>query len=143
MLGQRLLISFLLALNLTSAFAPISPVARQISSSSSTTLRSFEPKPLAEEGDAVKPLESVSTEEGSAAEGGADGESIKAVYKNLARGGELEEVTWVDPAMRANTNPFELSWWAYILFGLPVVLLLDDAFHFIPAEGPLAFLNRL
>ena len=69
-------------------------------------------------------------------------EPTKAVYKNLARGGQMEEVKWVDPAMTANTNPFEMSWWAYILFGFPFMLLANDAFHFLPTDGPLGFLGR-
>jgi hypothetical protein len=66
----------------------------------------------------------------------------KMKYKNLGKGGDSEEVNWVDPAMAANTNPLLMSWWAYIFFGFPFVLLADDAFHFIPSEGPLAFLQR-
>ena len=45
--------------------------------------------------------------------------------------------------MAANTNPLEMSWWAYILFGLPPILLLNDAFHFLPTDGPLGMLGRL
>jgi len=33
--------------------------------------------------------------------------------KNVVRDmntGELKEVAWVDPAMKANTNPFMMSW---------------------------------
>jgi hypothetical protein len=33
-----------------------------------------------------------------------------------------------------------MDWWAYILFGFPFVLLADDAFHFLPKDGPLSFL---
>jgi hypothetical protein len=50
------------------------------------------------------------------------GAAPKSVVRNLAAGGEEREVKWVDPAMRANTNPFEMSWWAYPLFGLPPVI---------------------
>ena len=63
-------------------------------------------------------------------------------YKNLSTNEEID-VEWTDNAMAANTNPFLLSWWGYIIFGLPFVLLLDDAFHFIPSEGPLSFLKQL
>jgi hypothetical protein len=70
-------------------------------------------------------------------------EPIKAVYKNLARGGKMEEVKWEDPAMYANTNPFEMEWWAYILFGFPMILLLNDFLHFLPKEGPLAFMSSM
>jgi hypothetical protein len=68
---------------------------------------------------------------------------VKAMYKNLARGGQMEEVQWVDPAMAANTNPLDMSWWAYLLFGMPFMLLANDAFHFLPEDGPLAFLANL
>ena len=128
------LVSFLtLAENVVSAFAPAPEHRRTfiISSSMPTHLRSTEPKPLEEEGgDAAEP------------EGGEDAEPMKAVYRNLGRGGDAEEVKWVDPAMSANTNPFELDLWAYPLVGIPLVLLLNDAFHFIPKEGPLSFLNN-
>lgn len=65
------------------------------------------------------------------------------MVKNLARGGEVTELGFVDPAMAANTNPFMMSWWAYPLFGFPFVLLADDAFHFLPKDGPLGFLGTL
>jgi hypothetical protein len=68
-------------------------------------------------------------------------EKPKAVYQNLGRGGVMEEVKWVDPAMAANTNPFDMAWWAYLLFGFPFLLLANDAFHFLPTEGPLAILT--
>jgi cytoskeletal protein RodZ len=68
--------------------------------------------------------------------------TIKNVVRNMNTG-ELQEVKWVDPAMRANTNPWEMNWWAYILFGFPPILLLNDVFHFLPTEGPLGFLGRI
>jgi len=57
--------------------------------------------------------------------------------------GEMKEVKWVDPAMSANTSPFELSWYAWLAILVPGSLYLNDFFHFIPKEGPLAFLNNL
>ena len=72
----------------------------------------------------------------------AQEESTGGKYKNLSTNEEID-VAWTDNAMAANTNPFLLSWWGYIIFGLPFVLLLDDAFHFIPSEGPLSFLKQL
>lgn len=36
-----------------------------------------------------------------------------------------------------------MSWWAYLLFGFPFVLLLDDAFHFLPKDGLFAFLQNV
>ena len=62
--------------------------------------------------------------------------------KNLNTGEDLK-VAWNDPAMEANTNPFLLSWWGYLLIGVPVLLLVNDVVHFIPQEGPLSFLNQL
>jgi hypothetical protein len=143
MLGQQLLLSFLLAVNLVSAFAPISPVTQQQSSLAPIALRMFDPKPLSAEGDAAKPLESASTPDATEAGDDAAEEPVKAVYKNLARDGQYEEVKWVDPAMEANSNPLLMSWWGYILAGLPILLLADDAFHFLPKEGPLAFLQGI
>jgi hypothetical protein len=66
----------------------------------------------------------------------------KNIVKDMNTG-EIKEVKWVDPAMRANTNPFEMNWWGYILFGFPPILLLNDAFHFLPTEGPLSFLAKM
>jgi hypothetical protein len=63
--------------------------------------------------------------------------------QNFGRAGEVKEVKWVDPAMSANTNPFNMSVWAYALFGFPMVLLANDFLHFIPEsakDGPLGFL---
>lgn len=73
----------------------------------------------------------------------ASSEAPKAVYRNLARGGEITEVPWVDTEMAANTKPWEMSWWAYILWVGPVVLLANDFLHFLPKEGPLGFLGTL
>jgi hypothetical protein len=63
--------------------------------------------------------------------------------QNFGRAGEVKEVNWVDPAMSANTDPFNMSVWAYALFGFPIVLLANDILHFIPEsakDGPLGFL---
>jgi hypothetical protein len=92
-------------------------------------------------GDEPKPLSEVTTVEASTEE--PIKAAPRAVYRNLAKGGEEVEVPWVDDAMRANTNPLEMSWWAYILFGLPVVLLANDFLHFLPKEGPLSFISTL
>lgn len=65
------------------------------------------------------------------------------VVRNFGRAGEIKEVAWTDPAMRANTNPFEMSIWAYFLFGYPLVLLADDLFHFVPdvvRDSPIGFI---
>ena len=151
MFALRLVSFLLLAMNLAFGFAPATTMqfgrpSTQQQQSSLTTRQMFEtPKPLAEEGDkdAAAPLESASTtpeeEGGSTSEEGP----TKAVYKNLGRGGNIEEVKWVDPAMEANVNPLLLDWWAYPLVVLPVLLLADDAFHFLPKEGPLAFLQNI
>lgn len=60
------------------------------------------------------------------------------VVRNVVRDmntGEIKEVKWVDPAMRANTRPWEMSWWAYLAFGFPMVLLANDFLHFLPKDG--------
>lgn len=74
-----------------------------------------------------------------------DMEADKAEPSSMVRNmmGEATEVKWVDPAMRANTNPLEMNIWAYPLFGFPFVLLLNDAFHFIPKEGPLGYFGNM
>ena len=68
--------------------------------------------------------------------------AIKNVVKDMNTG-EVKEVKWVDPAMRANTRPWEMNWWAYIAFGFPFLVLADDFFHFLPEDGPLGFLGRM
>jgi hypothetical protein len=67
---------------------------------------------------------------------------VRNIVKDMNTG-EIKEVKWVDPAMRANTRPWDMSWWAWILFGFPFVVLADDVFHFLPTEGPLGFLGRI
>jgi hypothetical protein len=66
-----------------------------------------------------------------------------SIVANLGKGGEVTEVKWVDPAMGANTNPFQISPWAVLLGGFPFILLANDIFHFIPEsmkDGPLGFI---
>lgn len=68
----------------------------------------------------------------------------KVLVRNM-NSGEMREINFVDPAMQANTNPLLVDWWAAVFFGLPVVLLLDDVFHFLPKDeggGLSAFLLR-
>jgi hypothetical protein len=92
---------------------------------------------------AVKPLTEVSatTEESTDVE---VPKKVGSVVRNISTGGEAKEVKWVDPAMQANTNPFLMSWWAYVFFAfLPTTLLLNDAFHFLPKDGPIGFLGRM
>mmetsp|Transcript_15789 Transcript_15789/g.20607 ORF Transcript_15789/g.20607 Transcript_15789/m.20607 type:complete len:135 (-) Transcript_15789:347-751(-) len=55
--------------------------------------------------------------------------------------GELKEVAWVDPYMMANTDATGLGW-AYIFILGPGILLLNDAFHFIPPNSPLSFVTH-
>ena len=121
------LISLLLCFTIITAFTSSNPrhVARRVSSVSTQTFM-------------ASPLEEVS--EGEDASAVFIKSDDKNVAQNLGRGGEFKEVKWKDPAMSANTNPFEMSFWAYFLFGYPFLLLADDAFHFIPdsvKEGPL------
>ena len=139
-------LSFLLMIAFSAAFAPRTAVPRtvavsQLSPSSLAMSVGGAPKGLDEvdstEASAAEPLASVTDEDTY------DEDAPKAVYRNLARGGEMTEVPWIDPAMAANTKPWEMSWWAYIIFGLPVTLLLNDFLHFIPTEGPLSFLYKL
>jgi hypothetical protein len=147
------IISFFWMVAMAAAFAPATPAAARWGLAStatftrSTPLAMFsgdEPKGLEEVEDPKQQttMEAVSVvEEGETSDATPD--APKSVYRNLARGGEVTSVPWVDEAMRANTNPFEMSWWAYIIFGLPVTLLLNDFLHFLPKDGPLAFLNNL
>ena len=103
-----------------------------------------EPKPLSEvSATSVESSTADDTEKQVDAVAPAKAEPTRAVYRNLGKGGEEVEVPWIDDAMRANTNPLEMSWWAYILFGLPIVLLANDFLHFLPKEGPLSFFSTL
>mmetsp|Transcript_10670 Transcript_10670/g.25786 ORF Transcript_10670/g.25786 Transcript_10670/m.25786 type:complete len:138 (+) Transcript_10670:78-491(+) len=90
------------------------------------------------------PLEEVAEGEDASAEPVASTTFNEAnIARNYGRAGEIKEVKWVDPAMKANTNPFQMSIWAYLLFGYPLVLLADDFLHFVPdsvRESPIGFL---
>jgi hypothetical protein len=135
------LLSFILVLAVASAFSTpgqwgVVSCRASLSSSSLSMAIGDTPEPLQQQGDALQAEATIP------AVADAWEAPPKAKYVNLAKGGVSEEVKWVDPAMAANTNPFLMSWWAYILFGFPVVLLADDAFHFIPTEGPLSYFLR-
>mmetsp|Transcript_21409 Transcript_21409/g.25836 ORF Transcript_21409/g.25836 Transcript_21409/m.25836 type:complete len:137 (-) Transcript_21409:204-614(-) len=72
----------------------------------------------------------------------ADPEVQRMVAINLAKGEEFEIPDFVDPAMiQASSNPFQMSWWAWIICGYPFIMLADDAFHFLPKGGIPALLN--
>jgi hypothetical protein len=93
---------------------------------------------------AVKPLTEVSATMDTEATEDEAPKKRGSVVRNISTGGEAKEVQWVDPAMQANTNPLLMSWWAYVFFGLlPTTLLLNDAFHFLPKDGPIGFLGRM
>ena len=97
-----------------------------------------EVKPLAEATDAEE--ESISADPLPA---DSTVQPTSTMAQNFGRAGEIKEVKWVDPAMEANTDPFNMSAWAYALVGFPIILLLNDFLHFIPEsakEGPLGFL---
>mmetsp|Transcript_22694 Transcript_22694/g.26173 ORF Transcript_22694/g.26173 Transcript_22694/m.26173 type:complete len:153 (+) Transcript_22694:116-574(+) len=53
-------------------------------------------------------------------------------FVNLGAGGEMQKTGWNDPDMIANTNPFEISWYTWIIILIPATLLADDVFHFLP-----------
>jgi hypothetical protein len=104
----------------------------------------------ADDADAVKPSPltevSASTEVEGLNQLDAPEAPVKkgSTVRNIMKGGEAKEVQWTDPAMAANTNPFLMSWWAYLFFGFfPATLLLNDAFHFLPKDGPIGFLGRM
>lgn len=81
----------------------------------------------------AKPLEEATPLESTSAT-----ETTKAptptgmVVKNLGKGGEETELNFYDPTMRANVSLFQMEWWAYLLVLYPFILLLNDAFHFLP-----------
>jgi hypothetical protein len=141
------LLSFILALSVASAFSTPGQwgvVSRASLSSSSLSMAIGDtPQPLQEQGEessaSALEVEAAATTPAVVAD---PFDVPKARYANLSKGEDAKEVNWVDPAMAANTNPFLMSWWAYALFGFPFILLADDAFHFIPTEGPLSFLQR-
>jgi hypothetical protein len=56
------------------------------------------------------------------------------MVKNIPTG-EIKEVPFYDPDMEANTDVTMISPWAVLLFGFPTILLLNDAFHFLPNDG--------
>ena len=55
----------------------------------------------------------------------------------------IHAVRGIDSHMSCNYILFFLLFrWAYPLLGLPFILLLNDALHFIPEDGPLSYLLR-
>eukprot|EP00980_Cylindrotheca_fusiformis_P001597 scaffold363_cov56-Cylindrotheca_fusiformis.AAC.16 len=137
---------FLQLLALSSAFTTFSPAQNARLTSSLTMFSGDEPTTQKSEA-ASRPLEEVP--EGQSAAVSADSMletstlDEKTTVQNFGRAGEVKDVQWVDPAMSANTNPFNMSLWAYGLFGFPLILLANDFLHFIPEsakEGPLGFL---
>eukprot|EP00977_Amphora_coffeiformis_P018445 scaffold6485_cov172-Amphora_coffeaeformis.AAC.10 len=128
---MRSVLNILVLLTATSAFAP----TRQAVSLSSPTARHMYsaegPKKVT-----AKPLEEVSPlEEASASDSVLPGEPMQSDNKTFVKDmntGEIREVNWVDPAMPANSDPFNLGWaWAFVVF--PALLLLNDFFHFLPS----------
>mmetsp|Transcript_23404 Transcript_23404/g.34686 ORF Transcript_23404/g.34686 Transcript_23404/m.34686 type:complete len:145 (-) Transcript_23404:69-503(-) len=96
-----------------------------------------------------KPLD-VSTEENGAVSTTSEADtditlSGGMIVKNLApnKAGEVRETKFVDEAMMANTDPSLVNWWAYVIVGLPALLLADDVFHFLPEDGVFAFLQNI
>lgn len=82
------------------------------------------------------------TKETAAEEGDAQEESKTVDFPSMFGGegegeGRSEESPgqWRDPAMSANTNPFNLSWWGWIIVLFPIMLLANDFFHFLPEGG--------
>lgn len=147
----RVLSFFYMLAAMVAAFAPVlPPSATRLAGTRSPSLTPA----FMFSGDGPKGLEEVEDTKQSAMESSTTvvvveeeeivkADAPKAVYRNLARGGEVTEVPWVDDAMRANTKPWEMSWWAYLIFGLPFTLLANDFFHFLPKDGPLSFLTTL
>jgi hypothetical protein len=68
--------------------------------------------------------------------------STTMVAKNIATG-EVKEMPFYDPYMEANTDATMISPWAAILFGFPTILLLNDAFHFLPQDGVLGQIQQV
>jgi hypothetical protein len=64
------------------------------------------------------------------------------IIKNLPTG-EIKEVQFYDPYMSANTDASYIDIWSIVLFGLPLTLLLNDVFHFLPTQGPLEQLQQM
>jgi hypothetical protein len=133
MMTMRAIFLFLAVATTASAFTIHPSRATMLPKSYQLAMASDDISPL--------PLESSATDEDAPPT--TDEDAPKAIYRNLGKGGELTETKWVDPAMQANTNIFDASWWAYLLFGFPMVLLLNDFLHFLPTDGPLAFLTSI
>ena len=79
----------------------------------------------------VSPLQEV-----SAIDAAMEAEAVKETtsIRNLNTG-EIHEVEFNDPLMSANTDPFNLGF-GYIFLALPVFLLINDIFHFLPSGAP-------
>ncbi|CAJ1943239.1 unnamed protein product [Cylindrotheca closterium] len=130
---------FVMLLCLTTVAAFTSPksyfvmggVSSAVSSSSQIFMSSDPLEEVAEGASAsAEPMEATTIDESN-------------IARNYGRAGEIKEVKWVDPAMVANTNPLKMSFWAYFLFGWPLVLLADDLFHIVPdfvKDSPVGFL---
>ncbi|GKY92666.1 hypothetical protein MPSEU_000236600 [Mayamaea pseudoterrestris] len=109
-----------------SGFSVIPPSSRAVASSS------FARSMFATDNNENKGLETVeSSSDADALSNLSTTQTPRNVVKDMNTG-EIKEVKWVDPAMEANTRPWEMNWWAYPLTLFPFVLLLDDAFHFLP-----------
>ncbi|KAL7563467.1 hypothetical protein ACA910_004652 [Epithemia clementina (nom. ined.)] len=92
---------------------------------------------------AAKPLETVSSDS-MALSSSTTPRMMTTTTTNLVKDmntGEVKQVQWVDPAMAANTNPFNLGW-AYVFIILPATLIANDFLHFIDPTGPLGFLTK-
>lgn len=94
------------------------------------------------EGETANALESVSASVDDADfKAPLEGEKKMMTVKNRNTG-ELIEVE-MNESFLANDG-LEMNWWAWVGFvAFPVILLANDAFHFIPTEGPLGWLGTI
>jgi hypothetical protein len=99
------------------------------------------PQPLTE----VKADEPVTAMESESSSEGEDPFLRKKAPTMMARNrntGEMMEVE-MNESFLANEK-FELNWWAWVGFvAFPLILLGNDALHFLPTDGPLGFLSRI
>ena len=141
----RLCLNLLALLAVASAFTtPIRPVTTSVGTKP-LFMFSTDDKPQASGLSEVKPGETADALESTTALKDEDFKAPpsgapKMMVKNRNTG-ELMEVE-MNESFLANEK-FEMNWWAWVGFvGLPVILLANDVFHFLPKDGPLGFLGR-
>jgi len=101
---------FLATLALVSAFAPAPFVLKTRMTASRLSMFN-----AGDDNANAKPLESTNIDDTTTTVLVTTTDAPRTMLvKNLGfgKGGEVKEVNFIDPAMAANTNPFQMNWWA-------------------------------